>query len=349
MQKYILIILTIVGFMTNANNHEFTTESQLPSRYKKEIADFWLHGHFSNFSGRENIRINYATFSHTKKQQKCLVIVPGRSESYLKYKELSFDFFNAGFNIFIIDHRGQGLSQRIVANSNKGYVENFQYYVDDLTFFIEEIVSKHCQQKPYLLSHSMGGTIAAIYLQEYSNSIQSAVLSSPMLGFNGGGIPSFIAEPLIKTTAQLNQWLDDKPWYFFGHKNFSPETFEKNVLMHSAIRYQQFIALYQNNKDIQLGGVTLQWLAESITALETIFTNIKKITTPTLVLQSSDDKFVNNESQDDFCQQLHALHPQSCPNGKALVFKDAYHELFFESDIYRQPALSAALNWFDKH
>ena len=347
--KFTLVILAIVGFMSEANEHVFTTESQLASRYEKEIADFWPHGNFGYFSGAKNVRVNYATFSHEASPKKCLVIVPGRTESYLKYKELTFDFFNAGFNVFLIDHRGQGLSQRVLANSNKGYVEDFQYYVDDLAFFIENIVSKHCEQKPYILAHSMGAAITVRYLQAHPSTIQSAVLSSPMLGFDGGGVPKFIAESLIKTTAQLNQWIDDKPWYFFGHKDFSQNTFEQNTLMHSAIRYQQFTKLYQANKGIQLGGVTIQWLTESIAALETIFANIDKIITPILVLQSGDDKVVKNESQDEFCQQLHALQPQSCPNGKPLVIKGAYHELFFESDIYRQQALSAVLDWFNKH
>lgn len=349
MKKIILIIFAIVGFMTKADHTVFTTESELAARYSGEIAEFWQQGDFSHFSGVNKVRINYATFIHKSEQQKCLIIVSGRSESYLKYKELAFDFFNIGFNVFMFDHRGQGLSGRVLANSNKGYVEDFQYYVDDLAFYIENIVSKNCSTKPYLLAHSMGGAIAARYLQDHPKTIHAAVLSSPMLGFNGGGVPHFIAESLIKTTAQLNQWFDDTPWYFFGHKDFSQQTFEENILMHSSIRYQQFSALYKANKEIQLGGVTVQWLTESIAALATIFSNINLLTTPILVLQSGADTVVNNQSQNEFCQQLHTLQPKSCPDGKPLVIKDAYHELFFESDIYRQQALSAVLAWFESH
>jgi len=362
MLKYALIIFALVGFMTKTNANSFTTESELITRYSGEIAAFWQQGNFSHFSGVNDVRINYAVFNHNaaniksdnNPSKKCLVISSGRSEGYLKYKELSFDLFNLGFNVFLIDHRGQGLSERELENPHKGYVENFQYYVDDLAMFIESIVSPHCTVdgnifKPYLLAHSMGGAIAARYLQDYPNNIQAAVLSSPMLGFNSGGIPDIVAKPLIKTTAQLNQWFDETPWYFFGQEDYVQNDFVGNPLMHCELRHQQFSQLYHKTPAIQLGGITVKWLTESIAALEKIFTNINKIITPTLVIQAGADKIVNNQAQDDFCQQLHQLHPQSCPNGIPLVVKDAYHELFFESDIYRQQALTAVEEWFEKH
>lgn len=364
---YILIILILVGFMTKADDNRFTTESQLASRYTSEIATFWQQGLFAEFTGVKNCRINYAAFIHNPANNdssteplhyKNIVISSGRSEGYLKYKELSYDLYHLGFNVFLIDHRGQGLSERSLANPHKGYVENFQYYVDDLAYFIDNIVNDHASinsadnntiEKPYLLAHSMGSAIAARYLQEYPTKIQAAVLSSPMFGFNGGGIPDFIALSLIKTTAQLNEWLDDNPWYFIGHKDYTHNDFDGNSLMHSPIRFQLFNELYQNTPKLQLGGVTIKWLTESITALETIFANLSKITTPTLVIQAGADSIVNNQAQDDFCQQLHQLQPQSCPDGKPVIVNDAFHELFFESDIYRQQALSAAVAWFEQH
>lgn len=338
--------------MASADNNKFTTESQLASRYTGEIANFWQQGSFSHFSGVNDARINYASFINKDKitSSKCLIIVSGRSESYLKYKELSFDLFNNGYSVFLIDHRGQGLSQHLLANPHKGHVEDFQYYVDDLTSFIENIVMPYCtSSKPYLLGHSMGGAIAARYLQDFPNNIQAAVLSSPMLGFNSGGMPDFVAESVLKTSAQLNEWFDDTPWYFPGHKDFSHDTFSTNNLMHSPIRYQQFTQLYKTTPEIQLGGVTIQWLTESVTGLEKIFNNIDKIITPTLVLQSGEDKIISNQAQNDFCQQLHQLQPHSCPKGKPLVIANAYHELFFESDIYRQQALNAVVEWFEQH
>jgi lysophospholipase len=344
--------------MTNANDNLFTSESQLAHKYTNEIADFWLTGEFAQFNGVNDTRINFATFIHkpatNKAEHKCLVISSGRSEGYLKYKELSFDLFNLGFNVFLIDHRGQGLSERALENPNKGYVKSFQYYVDDLAYFIDNIVSPHCSdnneiQKPFLLAHSMGGAIAARYLQDNPDKIEAAVLSSPMLGFNGGGIPDAVAKPIIHITAQLNQWFGNEPWYFLGHSDFTASNFSDNLLTHSSLRFQLFNQVYQDTPVMQLGGVTIKWLTEAIAALETIFNNVSQLTTPTLVIQAGADKIVSNQAQDDFCQRLHQSHPHSCPTGKPFVVKGASHELFFEQDIYRQQALTEVLNWFEKY
>jgi len=352
MLKYLLFTLALVGFMTKAENNKFTTESQLEEKYVNEIAHFWQHGNFSSFSGVDHVRINYASFvnNNEAKPAKCLIVSSGRSESYLKYKELSYDLFKLGYSVFLIDHRGQGLSQRLIPDSHKGHVESFQYYVDDLKVFIDDIVMPHCQEsKPYLLAHSMGSAIAARYMQDYPDKIQAAVLSSPMLGFNSGSVPEFIAESVVKVSAQLNQWFDDNPWYFLGHKGFAQHAFSENNLMHSPIRYQLFTQLYTNTPEIQLGGVTVKWLTESQAALEEIFNGIDKITTPTLVLQAGEDSIIKNQAQDDFCQQLQKFQPYSCPNGKPLIIAGAYHELFFESDVYRDQALNAAIEWFASH
>ncbi|MBL0710125.1 MAG: alpha/beta fold hydrolase [Colwellia sp.] len=285
----------------------------------------------------------------TTSARKCLIISSGRSESYLKYKELSFDLFNQGYNLFLLDHRGQGLSERTLKNPRKGHVENFQYYVDDFAYFVKNIVTPNCQHKPYILAHSMGAAITARYLQDFPNTIQAVLLSSPMFGFNEGNIPKFIAKSVIKIIAQVNQWFDSTPWYFFGHKDFIHKSFASNQLTHSLLRYQIFTDLYQETPNIQLGGVTTQWIATSLIALKEIFANINKITTPTLIVQAGNDNIVNNQAQNDFCQQLHALQPQSCPSNKPLVIEGAYHELFFERDIYRKEVLTTIINWFEQH
>ena len=85
------------------------------------------------------IRINYATFIHNEVQES-IVLVTGRTESYLKYQELAFDLYHQGYNVYIIDHRGQGLSQRLLKDNHKGYVKIFDDYAHDLKQFIDEVV-----------------------------------------------------------------------------------------------------------------------------------------------------------------------------------------------------------------
>lgn len=323
-------------------------ESHLTPEFPKKIKDFWLKGNFSHFSALDNTRINYAEFTHSTDNE-CLVIVSGRSETYLKYQELSYDLYQQGYNIFLIDHRGQGLSERLLPNRNKGYVTDFADYESDLDFFINKIVLKACSKKPYLLAHSMGSVIATRYMQKNPQSIKAAVLSSPMMGFSSGAIPTFIAKGLISTTDTLNHWVSNTPWYFLGQKNYQATPFHQNKLTHSEIRYQHFIELYKEKPQIQLGGVTVHWLTESIKAQNKVFTQLPNLSTPIMVLQASKDKIVDNQAQDEFCKKLHQLNPQSCPKGLPTIIHGAYHEIFIETDKMREQALKHIVSWFAQH
>lgn len=344
--------------MTSAQDKfpKYTQEKQLSTGLPTEINQFWQQGEFSSFKGVEQIRINYAAFVKAEYQE-CIVVVTGRSESYLKYQELAFDLHQQGFNLFIIDHRGQGLSQRLLKNNHKGYVKNFDDYAHDLHQFIRTIVTKNCSQdenktklqKPHLLAHSMGGTIAVRMMQLYPSAIKSAVLTSPMIAVNNGKIPNWLANTLIYSGDKIDSWFSDEASYFIGQKNFTETPFDENELTQSAIRYQHFVDTYQNTKEIQLGGVTIHWLEEAVKANKNIFAHLDKLSAPILLMQSGNDTIVSNDAQNEFCQQLHQLNSNSCLQGKPFIIDHAFHELMFEQDQYRTPAIDKALAWFRKN
>lgn len=331
------------------DSHTFTQELELSNKLENEIETFWQQGEFSYFEGINGVRINYAVFKHERNTES-IVISPGRIEGYLKYKELAYDLAQHNYNLFIIDHRGQGMSGRMLNNPHKGYVKKFDDYADDLKQFINEVVSaKDKIHRPHLLAHSMGGAIAIRCLQKFPNIIQSAVLSSPMVAINRGNLPSWLATTLINTGNVINSYLSNDAWYFIGQSNYQAAPFEENALSHSSIRHQEFIKLYHQAPEIQLGGVTIHWLKQAIETQQTIFDRLNEIKAPILVMQAGEDTIVDNNAQDEFCQQLHVLNTKVCPNGKPLLIKGAKHELFFEQDQYRNKAIAAALSWFKKH
>lgn len=323
-------------------------EANLRDRYHNEISEFWRSGRFDRFLGKDQLEIHYCAFIGGA-NNKSLVIVPGRVEGYLKYKELAFDLFNQGYNIFIIDHRGQGISGRMLDNPHKGYVDSFDDYVDDLHTFISNIVVKQSPQRPYLLAHSMGGAIAARYLQRHASVIEAAVLSSPMISINSGIIPKGIAKFAVNLGHSFNKILGKPSWYFLGQGNYQAKPFEDNHLMQSDIRYTIFSQLYDEQSELKLGGVTLKWLREAQKVENAIFANLVAIKTPTTVIQAGAETIVDNHAQGIFCRQLNQLNSSCCPQGKPFVIENALHELFFEQDQYREPALQYALNWFAQH
>lgn len=345
---FILIITVLLGNMqAMATPFQLTQEHELIAK-QPVIEKFWQRGEFASFKSYDHLDIHYALFFAAENTQ-CIVISQGRSESYLKYKELAFDLASNGYNVAMIDHRGQGLSQRELEDRDKGYVKNFNDYAVDMHQWLSNVVQPKCHNELFLLAHSMGGAIATRYVQQFPKTFNAAVLSSPMIAVNGGSIPDWLGKPLIKTSHFIDDLFSDQSAYFFGHGRSKEKVFIENDLMQSEVRFQIFKETYQQNPEIKLGGVTLAWLDAAVENETYIFDNIAKIQTPTLILQAGNDTVVSNAKQHEFCEQLNALHSRSCPSGKPIILNNALHELFFEIDEIRNEALNQTLIWFNQH
>ena len=85
-----------------------------------------------------------------------IIFSPGRTEFIEKYLETVTDFIERGFNVLVIDPRGQGLSDRLLDDRLKSYVDDFQDYSEDFGFVIKEF--EPLLPKPHIvMGHSMGG------------------------------------------------------------------------------------------------------------------------------------------------------------------------------------------------
>lgn len=350
MNRTLISIFWVIIGLSNMPNATSSTYPLTPEK-ASTINLFWQNVEQRNFLTTDNTNIAYAT-NLKRPETAFIIIVPGRSESYLKYQELMYDFDTLGYDSIIIDHRGQGLSQRLVDNKYQGYVDNFDDYASDLNQLLVDELPKQFpahQEAPMMLAHSMGGAIALRYLQLHQHNITSAVLASPMISIDSGGIPDWLARSIIKTGTVLNHWFSKAPWYFMGQNDNNESSFQENPLMHSQARFQRLVELYDSNQKIQLGGVTFHWLNEAIKANNAIFSDLNKLELPILLFQAGDEKIVDNAAQDAFCQQLHLHNSVSCPNGKPVIFPGAYHELFFELDEHRDLAIKKTLMWFEQH
>lgn len=350
-RKVVFFLFAIIGMSSMASTLASSTSDRALTPEKIiAIESFWQLVTQDKFVTTDNITISYAV-NLKSDNRPYIVIVPGRSESYVKYKELAYDFDKQGYGSVIIDHRGQGLSQRLLANRFKGYVASFDDYAQDLNQLLQQVLPNlypNQQHTPYMLAHSMGGAIALRYLQNHKNNIQALALSSPMIAISSGNIPHWLAKSMVKFGTKLNHWLSNNPWYFLGQDDAIATSFADNQLMHSKARFQRFIALYQEYPEIKLGGVTFNWLDQALKANENIFSDIAKINLPILMMQASKELIVDNMAQTEFCKQLQLANKQTCVSGKPKVIDGAYHELFFEIDEYRDLALNSTLDWFEK-
>lgn len=336
-----LLALTLfsAGALAVTNTFPLTSEADVPTLYRQTLPDFWRqHAVEGEFKGKDGVTIRYAALRQ-EKADRAILIVNGRVESYLKYQELAWDLWRQGYSLYLIDHRGQGMSGRMLDDPQKGYVDQFDDYVVDLKQFHDQIIMADQPAKLFLLAHSMGGAISARYLERWPDDIKAAVLSSPMLGINLGGLPKWLAKGLAATLGTVGGWIGEPP-YGPGQGPYQDDGFADNGLTHSHSRYQAFRQLYEQYPQIKLGGATAHWIYQGITGADAAIAEAGAIKTPLLVLQAGDDEIVDNAAQDRFCTLA------KCEGGKPLRIEGAWHELLMETDDKRQPALTAMAEFF---
>lgn len=291
----------------------------------------------STLQGTNNIKLAYSSMIKPNLSP-AIIIVSGRSESYLKYQSLMNEFYELGYSVYMQDHRGQGLSQRLLSDSHKGHVDNFSDYVDDLALFINSVVTAGQHSSHILLSHSMGGAIATRYIQTQPNNIKKLILASPMYGILLP-VPAFVAASMIGIATSLDSLLKREPSFVSGGTGYKEVAFEDNELTQDPMRYEIFKAVYKNNPAIQLGSPTYGWLQTSLEAGRLCVESAARITIPILLMQASADTIVDNKAQDDF-----VINSKNKWLTK-IDFKNSKHELFFEIDEIRTQVMSQVLNF----
>ncbi len=304
------------------------------------LLDFWKQREECWFTGVDNIAIRYVRLTsadHTK----AIVICPGRIESYVKYPELAWDLFHCGYDIFIIDHRGQGRSGRLLSDTHRGHVVSFDDYVTDLKTFYQREIAPRAYYARYALAHSMGGAILTKMLLRQPQAFDAVVLTAPMFGIQLP-MPGWLARSILNMAEQCPVLRDS---YALGTGSWRIRPFALNDLTHSRERYRRSVRFYADEPALQVGGPTYHWVRESLQAGQEIVHQAAAVSTPLLLLQAGEDEVVDNRAQDLFCQTMTAA-GQPCAGGRPEVITGARHEIFFEKDRMRAEALEKTVNFF---
>lgn len=331
----------------------FDIEENFEEEYRLHIAPNFSQGKAGKFVGANGVEIAYASFqpSSNKDGKGIVVISSGRTESYIKYAEIIYHLGREGYTVYIHDHRGQGFSGRIVqADTQLGHVEDFDLYVDDLETFIDQIVLPEAgQKKIFLLGHSMGGAVAALYAARNTAAIDAMALVSPMME------PRFPVSGFDETrlvcaiTAVSSVFLPAT--YISGQGSYDahPVAFENNDLTHSESRYKKSLQIFdeKQNQAAKIGGPSRKWVREACKGSAHALESAREIKIPVLIIQAGADTAVHNEAQKHFCDLMNT--GASAALCQTYILPGARHAIFMESDQYRTPALLRILEFFSKN
>ncbi|MBU1620784.1 MAG: alpha/beta fold hydrolase [Gammaproteobacteria bacterium] len=338
--------LIATALLCGAKTAEVQAVDNFATLYQQQVHPFWQTVTPQQLKLSDGTGLHYVLMKPDQVKA-TVVVVNGRTESYLKYQELAYQLTEQGYQVLMFDHRGQGLSARLTDNPHKGHIEDFQQYIDDMHQLISRVVladKVQADQKlpMYLIGHSMGGAISTLYLQQHPQVFQKAALSAPMHGINGKLVYDEWDACRLASTVTL---FSTEGYAGFADKPYSAVPFAGNELTGSKERYQWMQRLYQDNPQLQLGGATWGWLEQACAVLPQMQQQADKINIPLLVMQAELDTIVSAAAQQEFCTAL-AENPNSGCVGGLQRIKGAKHELLFEQDEIRQLALEKVLAHF---
>ena len=313
------------------NIYQLSTETQLAdAEYAQNIETFYQEGLAGSFVGQAGIPIYYKIFQKAEIGSPAILISAGRTEAAVKYKELIYDLFKIGYSIYIHDHRGQGLSGRMTVDPDMGYVDDFQYYIDDMKSFYDRFIAEEAHDKVFLLAHSMGGAIGITYLEQYPLDFNAAAFSSPMLGL------------VSPTCGAVRILTEEEPKYAAGQGKYQEVPFEKNEVTGSRIRYKRIDDAFSKEPDARLGGATYQWVDRSCQQFDYMNAHMENIQTPFILFSADHEQIVDTEAHEEFIERAKDL-GKEC---SAYLVENAQHELLVEKDEQRIATVNQILRYY---
>ncbi|MGV6988108.1 alpha/beta fold hydrolase [Testudinibacter sp. P80/BLE/0925] len=279
------------------------------------------------FDGQRGCRIAYRFFEHPATEsipRNLMILVSGRSANLLKWSEIAYDFYQLGFDVLSFDHRGQGYSQRLLPDPDKGYIDRFEYYLDDMDAAIHQVNQRHAYQRQLVLGHSMGALIATLYLAKYPHQIDKLVLSAPLFALP---LKNPFWEQLVVNIMVL---LGQDQRYIFGRTAYQPVNPDNNDLSFCKTRMKWMNRINRRYPEVHLGGPTFRWVHQCIIQFKKLPRAISKIKIPVLVLQAEKELIVSNQQIEKYAKLFSRLQHE--------VVKNAKHEILFERDAIRQAA-----------
>ncbi len=339
MKTFFILLSVLFSFCAFA-----ISETNYKNDYQKKVVPLLNSFKHGNFKGEEGVSIHYATYKSNPSAERCLLVFPGRSEPLEKYAEVVYDLdhgsLSGKFKYFLMDHRGQGHSERMIKKgadaSFKGYVDHFENYALDVKTFIDTVVfSEHCRDIN-VLAHSLGAGILVDFMQKYPEVVDRAFLSSPMLKIQTAPYKYSVARSIVLASMLVGRGKK----FAIGQIPYSGQRdFEKNTFTTSRERYEMTMDLFDTFPEARLGGVTNRWLNEVMSGTFHIRSRYDELRIPLRVAHAGIESYSERSEMIKLCEKA--------PYCNRLYLESSKHEVLMDRDVNRSLVISEIEKFFN--
>ena len=270
------------------------------------------------FSGVRDHRIYYQHWLPEGEAKAILLVVHGLAEHSGRYMNLVHHFLPMGYAVYAIDQLGHGRSE-----GARVYVDRFTDYTDTVAAFWEMVRNRQKDKPVFLIGHSLGGLIGALYLLDHPGELAGAVLSGPVVKIpdNISAVTIFLGKVFSVLAPRLGLIAP-------------PEA--SGVSRDPAV-----VRAYETDPLVYRGKTTARLGSEILKAMRRVAADASRITLPLLILQGSEDRLVDPSG----AQML--LDRVTSPDKRIILYEGLYHEVYNEPEHDR--VLRDVEIWIEAH
>ena len=248
-----------------------------------------------------------------------VVLVHGFTENAFKYSELIFSLLHNHFSVVSYDQRGHGRSWRAegLADTSVTHVDHFEEYVSDLKSVCDHFLPS-MPGPVFVFSHSMGGAVTSLFLEQYPDVFSAAVLCAPMIAPQTAGLPLSVAKVLCGIACTLGK---EKKYPFFMHPWSGPEDFSSSCATDPR-RFAWYDSVKTSTPAFHNSIPSYRWTEESLAVTKKILAAgaPERIACPVLLFTAEFDNSVRPAQQEAFISRV--------PDGERIFVNDARHEIY---------------------
>lgn len=277
------------------------------------------------YTGTGGTRNHYVRFSFPENSRaNPLVIVTGAEDPVPLWFSTALEFRSHGFkDIYIVDIRGQGQSDRVPGNSeNALHVNDFNNYYLDFIAALKDIDTQSPFQEPVvILSHSTGSLVVGMSLPKIKKQLPQLKIAalafwSPLLKLP---VSPILDNALVRPLASGFERLYRLCCGLVLAKTYQKGEFKDNNLTSDPA---QFEFLQKLKYDHQLGssGVSLRWALNALEETQKLRAGpLMSLKTPTVIFFAENENVVDNYVRinnssimvETISKTRHALHLES--------------------------------------
>jgi len=269
------------------------------------------------FRGVRGAKMYFQSWLPENEPKAALLIVHGLAEHSGRYTNVVNHFVPLGYAVYGIDHLGHGKS-----DGERVYVKRFDDYTNTLKVYFDMIREWQPDKPIFLVGHSMGGLIGAVYLLDHQAELAGAVLSGPAVK-----IPKHVTPAMLFVGKMLSALIPK-----FG------------LLPLDAVgvsRDPAVVQAYVSDPLVHRGKATARLAAEMLKAMQTVSGQAARITLPIMIVQGSADRLVNPAGARMLYDAVSSV------DKEIRIYDGFYHEVFNEPEHDR--VLRDVEIWLEAH